>query len=768
MGYSKKKQSRTTQKTRGRRAKKDGGQTLNMIQRAWDDRYNIIPVFTKGGSIHRNVKGVPTTTPTASNATQLMMGAPRPFGSLDLDQFTPRFNYFPFRRDEPAARLGLFTEYRLDKLDHSGLAAQGDIFDMADGPYSTSELKKVSVCNLMKLLRRSALTNRTDLARFGDENTNILVCQINQNACWGMFYCEFYRLVNEILTEAPKLMPPSMGNIWGRSSVGFALLISSDTSKNEDFWEMVNAAMHFIDQTINYTPCLLHPVGANQMLLTNHDFIDEALDKLVALFDSPKSWIKMNSRKRIAMPWRKIANMARNLKGMFLNACVMTAVCVSQLYDMRGRTNFFEDYMFHEKIAEDPVLYGYTLRKELVKRFICEEELPAHYCYVPFNFAKFAAQLSVRTGVNPLCYLPPYIRVRDALCILLNSKAECGDYFRAYEVAMGPDNRHVFSNMFARMKDEFLYKPLKKEECEIEHTIATYPELLQIALRCKHGNLNEDTSTRDFHIEGDPEEWRKVRYSLWATSMTCIYVEYSCNRRCISKEELPTQWEPYNKPKEKEPESQEEISPPGWVKTTARMKRDIKFMVMMKRHRFSARWRTFTRKLQSRKRLRSLALRVRAILELHELGNEKLETKAKRIQSGQQTADIAKRKIQMRLIATECVLEIINRGHEKNKQAVDKLQHTSAYLKNCECEMILQDLRRRLEYFVVHNIVDDAFLLQFRAIDGSFPFHVFTTFPSLQMVFNQWLHPFDMLVEACNRSALIEAVPHGIKTRVYP
>lgn len=766
MGTNKKRRAQNKgQKGRARRLKKDAGQTVNMIQRSWDDRYNLIPIFVNTCSIHRNIKGVPTTTATTCNVTQLMMGSPRASGSLDLDQFTPRFNYFPLKRDEPAARLGLFTEHRLDKLDHACLAAQGDIFEMANGPYTNSELKKVSVCNLMKLLRREALTNRTDLARFGDEQTNLTVCQINQNACWGLFFCEFYRLVNELLTEAPSLMPSSMGNIWGRNRLGFALLVESDTSKNQDFWKMVDATIAFVDTTINYTPCLLHPVGANQMLLTNHDFIDDALNGLVAVFDAPKSWIKMNSRKRVAMPWRKIANMARNLQGLFLNACVMTAVCVSQLYDLRGRTNFFEDYVFHEKIAEDPVLYGYTLRKELIKRFICEEKLPALYCFVPFDFAKFAAQLSMRTGVNAICYLPPYIRVREALSILLDNRAECGDYFRAYEVALGPKNRHVFSNMFARMKDEFLFKPLIKSENDIERSIGDYPELLQIVLRCKDKKLDEDTSTKDFHIVGDPEEWKKNVYSVWATAMTYIYVEYSCNRKCISTNETPSRWKPYNDPETAEHRNSLCPSIRRQLEEEARRRR---VATVIKKHRFSARWRTFMRKLRGQKRLRCLALRMRAIAQLNELGEQKLENKARRIHSGIHAADIARRKIQMRQIAAECTMEIMRRTDEKNRETLGDLTHTTAYLEQFECELILQDLRRRLEYFVVHNVVNDNFLLQFRALDGSFPFHVFTTFPSLHgLLMNTWLHPFDMIVQACNRSPLIEAVPHGVKTRVY-
>ena len=72
-----------------------------------------------------------------------------------------------------------------------------------------------------------------------------------------------------------------------------------------------------------------------------------------------------------------------------------------------------------------------------------------------------------------------------------------------------------------------------------------------------------------------------------------------------------------------------------------------------------------------------------------------------------------------------------------------------------------------MEYYVIHNIFNDPYLLSFRRCDGSFPFHVFYTFPSLQPIINGLGAPIEAIAEAANRSCQIEAVRHGIKPRLY-
>lgn len=671
------------------------------------------------------------------DSSLLRFGHPLPHGSLDTEQFTPCFLYFPFGCSEITGRLGLFSSYREEELSLAAMCASVDFMRACDGPFSLIDQQKTSACNFLKTTHWNEINRPSgDLPRFAPPMENIEIYHYQQNAAWGLFYCEFYRFTNELLASAPELLRPSLGYHWGTSLSGFGKLApGSAGGVDTGFDFMLQAFMDFVNVVVDNTPCLLHPVGANHMLPGNNEAMETQLEELLDILRSRKGWLHKNRSKKVGLRWKKFMLYALNLQGLFQNAAVLTACRDSMVHEKYDAHAYYSDKHLHELIAEDPLMYGYTMRTELVKHFILDLKVPATAAYIPFDFAKFASNLACRTGVNVIHYMPPFLRVRMALKVLVQGHTQCTEYMGSYKTCFGDQYSNVWENMFARMRHEYSLRPIEIDEEPMEKMIHKYPELLLIALRCKEKTPEAKNFVCDMSVEGDIVEWRNNFFTLLCTSLAALHCKSSnFNKVPCTDGVLPSEWKPYG--------TYEEKGEPGAA-----------ICPLFAKHKYTPVWRRLVKYSLSLAKFRSLVLRRRAIEVLRTLIRQKLRAREMKYVSSKHAADVARAKQRNKEEAAQCAMQRMQRM-------------------NATSHILFLDLRTRLEYFCFWNLRKDHFLQSFmNPYLGTIPYEVFCNreyFPSLHgLLCCIGGNPVDAIFKSIMGSALIQPTLNGVQLTAH-
>lgn len=720
-----------------------------------------------------------TTSDPDAPAYMIMMGGPQRHGSVTLDDFTPRLLHMPC--DDSVGRLGLFADYHKRPLHPRNLirfANNEDAIEAAGGPYSSNFMDKVAIVTMLKNVHRDS-SFYSDLPVFDDVVTTLGIYQEHQNAFWGMFYCEFYRLVNHLVRESASLMPESLGYKWNKKSIGgvdcgFMSMESDSGVKDERFIEMVDAIMKMVDEIVNMTPCLIHPVGIQHMtpgeIFTMETNIHRCLDAICA----KNSWLgeccpdtgEMKSRMtrvnfKEKSHWRLVRHMIINLKWAHHDAGLISSCVGNFVQNNLGLHAAYSTETMEEVQDEDPLMYGYRLRAAELIRNLKENE-PIEKGWVPFNYPKFVKHLSARTGVAEIEYLPPYLQLRGAVSMMVGVSTSSATYLAAWNKGLGCRHEHILMNMTERMKAEFMDYPTGYWYGKLHQCYKEYPPLMVIILRLKCADLSEErtasSSICDLHRNKDSAA---VVFATWGATLIASTYNSSYISGIREKDDLPMcKWKPYNPKPETKVQSEflQRLSVMGYFKDKVlpEMAVLVKRREVLKRSILKSKLTRLVRGALSHERLRSFARKIhlRACLpEVHE------ELKSKK-----------------RSCIIDTLVGMLKRKREEEKAAQEQIAREKAYDSMVEkqhlefLEKMKDDLRKRLEYFVIHNIFNDPHLLSYRnPVDGSFPLEVFFGFPSLLYFLNLTSNPVKFFMDSAALSEKIEPIEsHSFSGNPYP
>ncbi len=748
------KKNKKTTKTSNKTAKPKN-KIHNFVMSRWDGTHvNSTATFVSDSSSFRHGEnGVLTGGEPDPTFPRIYLGWPQKNGSLTLDDFLLKKIWHSC--DPIVGKLGLDTDYQFCNLHQVNLLQNiQDTVECAGGPYSTTELNDVSVCRMIKELYRNANVN-DELPTFGDINNTIDLYASHSNGYWAMFYCEFFRLFNFMLKNSQYLNSLSLGFEWKEKVIGtLGFLFSDKNVKDTYFLKMSDSVICLIDKIVSLTPCMLEPIGLQHMMASNFKSIENLINDCVEFLNSKSCWLNrpVSLQHKVARKyWNIVRNIVLNLKGAIFNAtCIMT--CYSSLIEKSvGCVLQFDESTINQSMLEEPVLYGYKLRYSEYARNLIDYKYPG-FGYTPFNFAKYVINLSDRTkGVSMYEYMPPFVSFYTTLQLLQENHFDVRLYSESYANAFGPRHSNVILSLVERSRHEwkkYSNKYTTDVNCLTELTIEKYPPLLSIMLRIaklKEG-LNEKNSTTDLHIQDDDKE---LTFALWCTHVIeqsyDSKVKMTKNIRNIYQDEKF--WKPYNT---KEPAN---IS-----SEIILIKKNIaKLAACAAKNKFFLKWSGFVQKKLIYETKRKFII----FLQLKELTHASLIIQ-KQWCLFKKIKELKKRKIAKFQTLNE--KELIFKKEIK-EQEKSRLNQEYTYLHYREAN--LNELRRRLEYYVIHNIFNDPYLMSFRRPDGSFPYDVFLTFPSLQPIIFSIGEPIQALSEAANRSCQIHAVYHGIKPILY-
>jgi hypothetical protein len=359
--------------------------------------------------------------------------------------------------------------------------------------------------------------------------------------------------------------------------------------------------------------------------------------------------------------------------------------------------------------------------------------------------------------------MPPYVGLFTTLQLLKETEY-CGNlYYESYLNAFGPRHTSTVLSVVERSKYEWLKYPINFPEDTSVLTlegVTEYQPLLSIMLRIaklKEG-INETNSTTDLHLE---EGKKELVFALWCTHIIdqCYdsKVRMTKKPRTIRVDEK--YWKPYNS---KQPIN---VSP----EMILLKKRISLIAARVAKHKVIPKWYNLAIKKLDRERILNKGMSKLILIFKHFLlkkrklavitikkawysYKKKMDKKANEIKKLEEEKFKQQEKEKLEQLKSK----------KKEKKKLEQVPTNICYRK-----ANLNELRRRLEYYVIHNIFNDPYLLSFRRRDGSFPFHVFYTFPSLKPIIRGIGEPIEAIAEAANLSCQIEAFSHGIRPRIY-
>lgn len=748
-----------------RQQRKSQGRILKCILRCWNNNLMTSKAEIRGGMTSMNSKGCVTTADPETPAFMMQLGAPLRYGSLTMEEFTPRLLHMPLDRN--VARLGLMTQHRERLLHPKNMMKSinnDSLIGAAGGPYSSTDLNKVAICRMLKNYHRGEIL-QDNIPVFEDIFHTVQVYQEHQNGFWAMFYAEFYRLVNHMIRESCVLMPKEMGFTWSKNALGFAKMESDKGVKNKKYCAMVDAIMLMIDEVVNMTPCLLHPVGIQHMIPGEVFGIQEQIHDCLQVICGKTSWLgeccttsgtvitrPTKENFKLKQKWKIVRTMVINTRCALFDAVTITSVTGAFIQNFMRLPASYVPETIEEAHDEDPLFYGYRLRTIEMQRNIRDRE-PLQKGWCPFNYSKFVKCLSLRTGVPEVDYFPPYLQLRGAISMLVGMSSSSSIYTDAWNKGLGVRHEHVLMNMVERMRAEYATYPTFFYYDEPEYCIQRYPPYLAIVLRTKdYSNLYDETrGLADLHR---PPNMMEVVFATWGATLIHATYNVSYKSAVIGYLDVPfALWKPYAPPP---PEPENQLQRPKSNLTRVVLPQLIKEKrkrIVMKRTMIKFKWKNISAKVLAmskwrsffrRKRTRSLAAEVYSSF-LNERREGVILKLAKELEKEQEALERKKEKEQ----------EALERKKEEEGKALAiQKARQDAYISS-----LANELRKRLEFFIIHNIFNDGFLMANRnPNDGSFPVRVFLGFPSLQHLVHCTVDPITFFMHAASMSKQIEPV----------
>lgn len=372
----------------------------------------------------------------------------------------------------------------------------------------------------------------------GDNATEkLLYCMMQQeNSFWGMFYAEFWHMLNFMVSRSEQLFPEKRGFVWVASTPELPVryMFSEDRSKGGDrFHLMADSVRRYIECILSVTPCLLRPVGRQYRFLVNLVCIERATQALVEELCKNDSFLGGCSntcggeikkapedeeaaryvrrmtphksrggaggahpvlRESTVHAWMAVRDMVINLNYIVSDAMFTTAMFRQVCQKLVGSTPTLEPDVIDEYVAKDPVFGGYHLRDKPTGIPILDKIIPE------FNFMEFAIHIACHTGEKMIHYMPPvYLYTHHKKQIL--GMVDGAFYSRVWCSALGMVDRSILKKMMGRFQMEWETKHDKfPDDFEyINPGIVRMTDSTSVQLRALLNN-NHHLSERQFEL----------------------------------------------------------------------------------------------------------------------------------------------------------------------------------------------------------------------------------------------------------------------------
>lgn len=790
-----------------------------MCKTLWIDRIvrtNFMPKSVIennfGTDINKNVNGILTAGESTTAPFYARMGSPLDGGSATLDMYCPLRLYCPFSVSETNGRLGLVSDKHSDPSHIynystylSGMERE-EIDNMLGGSFFYTEVQNAAECKMIKSLLLSDCLHK-DLPVFGTKQSTIRMYAHHQNSHWAMFYAEFYHLVNHVHSNCQSLRHTSMGYIWEFTLQGFGTLSTNNLVFNDAYLETVQAVMDMIVVIFENTHCLMNPVGSQHCFHESNDAIDHAMKKTLNIICSEDAWLgeccpytgiqgrcknrDIRTHRAQSIPrnaWLHVRTMIINLYYICRTALFVTRAFTNVLLGMDEKVEVFTEDIIREAQKEEPVMYGYKMKTGHLARALLNKTSP-QAAYIPFDFEAFISSLAMKTGMPVSNYTPIIVALDIRLTEMTASKMDdnlIAYFIHSWVVGMGDEHKEWFS----AIRDRMICESVKYAfEFKSTHDSAlarmNHPVNSSILLRCGHNSktgLLLEVSHRDC-IRGSIEN-KDDMFAVWATHIFTLNPSYEILFGTVLNDDLPcTAWEPFSPP---EPvKSSANIGYEETVKIFNTMMDDTASII-------SRQWRTvlFRRRV---KQWTDAMTRSRAVIQRsarvwlwrtreRTRGDKAKRTRVVAVKFRRLAAAIKRRtdtKEFMRGITKvrRVVVTIQTLFRSRQARAVATLEkqrraEMDEFVRHQEAQRMhsysqtMHALQRQVEYFVVHNLINDSYLLSFvNPMTGNVPYSILATFPTvIQFTCMFQCPPEALLYQVSMASPILEAFPDGVKS----
>nr|BDC16812.1 hypothetical protein [Sicyoidochytrium minutum DNA virus] len=462
-------------------------------------------------------------------------------GSMDADCYFPRLTWSPTPLSSIEGRVGDLFGVRGDRKERlcdgvsrlTGYKPELERENFKSHPRGVfvgtmDSMKMVAVDQYKEELVKEC--TELGVPMFGTQVERIEAACIRQDSAWAMFYCEFYRLVNTMLTKAEMLFREEQGFYWGMRDGSMCLIREDLIVRDRRFSHMHSAVVEFIDNIIACTPSILRPVGAQHMFITlvraMHSHFVEVLNMICARGSflggcsktSSDVHLEPNRQDREYLAWHSVRDLIINLNTLYSDALAATLTVASVVKNdyahqagERGQRSplFFSHEDIESAKLEDPMHWGQRLRIVHLQLSIGNTQASSEgeakrgllcMTYKPFPLDKIAIALSTRTCSPLRSFHPPSVigqdpyypgKVVDTPHLSLISKMS----------SFGKVGKSTLLNLFNRQRAEALHSghsPLKVTTFDL----FSDPGMSSVVLRLMRAGMEDQFGTRYFRNWG--------------------------------------------------------------------------------------------------------------------------------------------------------------------------------------------------------------------------------------------------------------------------
>ena len=642
---------------------------------------------------------------------KLYFGFPDTFGSQTQENFLFKDKFFACSLNSTFARMHLTQDETTPPLHANSLLK--NLKDRSN---------PIQACMDMKEKYAVLLMSEQDDCLFptsGSLQSDLELYAATSNGFWGMAYAEFFRFLNFFGAHSHELL-----STFG---VGFSLNHGSlpviyETNKvHPDVATALDKIVAWVEKVESLTMCLLNPIGMQHMLPVHelHNITGEVSD---VVYSCVFRFLKKREA-QVVLAWKRVTDLIATIRKCFKIATLFSAHLSRLSFRMRSDIMFTEETLQAAK-AEDPVLFGYKLRSADLYRQV-DRSIP-FTGYTPFNFTYFCFLLSTHTGVDILDYLPPFQKTRVIVQRMTAKKDDpsfnAQKYMSFLNCCFGVKHADTMKRITLRQQKEWF---ASKSVCGLKDDFPTvvnvyeYLPYLVIVSRADHaffGRKRQKVSS-DFYFSdllvGDGRSENSL-FGTWTSITKTFFWEFNCKKRSVKVRSVDEDFIYTSKAR---------------VTMSKAVKSVAAFFRLSKRKRLEWKFRSFVARSLRRQQTR--------------------EQKAVFAECARRAFHIQKK------IDAEKHLVFPNTN---NPAAAFPEKMDMARQQHALVENNLQDLCRRLEYFLVYNIDNDVYLQSWMTCDFWIPVDVFCvpeSFPSLQHIF---LFFVPSLAQAHRRVVICRAV----------
>lgn len=642
-----------------------------------------------------------------TSPSKLLFGGHEQMGSIADDTFNPREHLHDLS-NSTTAKFNLMCENEEKRLT---------LKSVMSSPQIASITNKYEKCFALKKEFRNRLTeynNDSVLPVFGTLDETIYFYAASHNGAWAMFYAEFYQFINFFSTLSTVLLVNNLGFIETFTDESVFPTALDDRNACPHVLAALDSIVRFISEIENRTMCLLQPVGLQHMTVMD-DLVELLTEVIKSVKTSMPKFLKkvnINTNVKTHITWRRAVDLLETCLVALKIACMFSAL-VSHFVKQVREDILFSAETINTARLEDPIGYGYKLRKAEIARFFLNGKSGG---YVPFDFYRFINFFSRFTKIDFLDYLPCFRRAKLFIQTTAEnnmtfwhsnisrktSKFDPSVYFHCLYRSFGTRHEQTIKRFMMRMKEEAMRyssgcENLGKRIIESELDPVDYPAILLLfsrndQVKTAGEKISAETFYQDLFTKGRSEGtlWR-----TWVHIAKATFLEFNVLQNGFYSKEIDFS-RIYKEQKRIKSEKATKAKLGIFYRLTANTAKIKKQFAVF-------------RKMQKLVQLKVL-LHKRQLLAC----------------VAREAAEKAKAVIKNR--KTESLLA--------NAAMVQEKEKINYRLRVLEMSNALYDLARRLEYFLILNLPNDHWLLSNTVQDGS-PLHgavsidVFLNFPSL-------------------------------------